>query len=259
MRRIFILIMAMALLAAGRVHAQVTLLSDNRSVSVSVEAPSPPALNSSDSGTQTPSTPFGDLNLKLNRSIGWQEVDGWQADPASASAIQNATFSSSQITLDSHLSVSVGGDPYGYHFPPGASGTAQAISYFEVTFSIAGPLEYSYLFDFDISPTLQTADCTLSSVNHGVQQLFRTHETPITGLLETDTYTLSFNLSILAAGDQAGDNYGSMTFTLAPDLTVIPEPSTSLLLGLALFGLLALKAKRAQKQAARAMALQRSK
>jgi len=47
--------------------------------------------------------------------------------------------------------------------------TAQADPrYFEVSFSVPSHLSYDFLYDFDVTPTLQTADCTLSSLNHGV-------------------------------------------------------------------------------------------
>jgi hypothetical protein len=254
-----VLLIATGLLAAGQLQAQITYLTDYRNVSVSVQAPSPPAFSASDSGNQFRATAFDYENLSVTRSIDWPETNGWVASSVSALATMEAAFSVSgtDITLNNHLTAAAGGDPYGIHFQPGVTGTAQAGSIFEVTFSLSAPVGYSYLLDFDTSPTLQASDLTLSSTSYGVQQLFRTSGSPNSGTLQPDTYTLRFEYSMLAANDVSADLISSLTFSFDTSPSNVPEPSSSLLLGLALMGMLVLRLKKQQKAPARALAAKR--
>ena len=201
-------------------------LTDSRSVSVTIQTPSPPALGSQYGATNGPAAPFSDPHLNANGAIGWQEVNGWTAAPTMGSATQDVSLTSSQITLANSLSVSVGGDPFGFHFPAPASGTVHAAAFFQVSFFVASLTGYDYTFDFSPSPTLQTALLTLGSLNHGTQQLFSTSGSPVTGVLEPDTYTLTCDFSCFASGAQAGNNFSSLVMNFTP----APEPSTGALL-----------------------------
>jgi hypothetical protein len=229
-------------LAAGRSYAQsVTLLSESRWVSASGFAPNPPALSPNQMISNAPLTAFSEFHGNANAAIGWLATNGWQAPPTSSSAGQDSSLSPVQFNLSSHLFVQAGGDPYGTHFAPGLAGTAQAGSYFEVSFSVPSRLAYDFLYEFDVTPTLQTADCTLSSLNHGSVQLFRTFGTPLSGSLEPDTYTLRCEFRSLAAGDQAGSAFNSLT------IEFVPEPSSGSLLAAALLGFVAYRWKFASR------------
>jgi len=229
-------------LVTGRSYAQpITLLSESRWVNASGTAPNPPALTSNKTIVNAPITAFSDFHGDASVAIGWTETNGWQAPPTSSSASQDSSLSPVHFNLSSHLFVQAGGDPYGTHFPSGIAGTAQADSYFEVSFSVPSHLSYDFLYDFDVTPTLQTADCTLSSLNHGSVRLFRTSGTPLSGSLEPDTYTLHCELRSLAAGDQAGFAFNSLT------INFVPEPSSASLLAAALLGFIVYRWKLASR------------
>ena len=228
-------ITAWLLLMAGLPAGAATYLSDTRAVSVSVQTPNPPALGAYSGATNNPSAPFADLHLGAGCSIGWQEVNGWTASPAMGAATQEVSITESQITVVNNLSVSVGGDPFGFHFPTPASGTVRADALFQVSFFVASLTDYDYTFEFSQSPTLESAVLTLGSLNHGTQQLFSTSGSPVTGVLEADTYTLTCNFSSFASGDRAGNNFSSLVVNFGSS---VPEPSTGalVLLGLVVLG-----------------------
>lgn len=225
------------LLAAASVHGNpVNYLTDTRSVRVGLEADSPHALVPHAGATNQPGAPFNDPHLSANGSIGWQEVNGWTAAPTTATAVQDVSLTGSQITLMNSLSVNVGGDPFGFHFPVAASGTVHADAFFQVSFFVASLTDYDYTFDFSPSPTLETAVLTLDSLSHGNQQLFSTSGSPVAGVLQPDTYTLTCSFSSFASGAQAGTIFSSLVMNFAP---AVPEPSAGalFLLGLVVVSL----------------------
>jgi len=220
---------------AGAQADPISYLSDTRSVSVSIQASSPLATSPQAGATNCPATPFNDPHLNSSCSINWQEVNGWTAAPSTGSASQDVSYGPNQITLASSLSVNVGGDPFGSHFPTPASGTVHAETIFEVGFFVASLTGYDYTFDFSPSSTLTTASLTLSSGNHGTQQLFGTSGTPVSGLLAPDNYILTFDFASTASGDQVGNDFSSINFNFTPT----PEPTAGalLVLGLITFAL----------------------
>ena len=254
-----VLAIVTGLLTAGQIQAQVSYLTDYREVSVLLQAPTPPALSDSSSGSRYGNSAFGNENMNIWGLIEWQEINGWQATPVSAEATMNAAFSATVISLNTHLTAAAGGDPYGIQFQPGVSGTAEASSVFEMTFSLSAPVAYSYSYDFGFTPTLEKADLTLSSGNYGEVQLSRTSGASGSGLLQADTYTLRFVCSILAENDKIGDTVSSLIFTFEPTPTSVPEPSPSLLVGMGLLALFGLRWQSFKREGLRAAALQRLK
>lgn len=231
------------LLVAASLSARgVTYLSDHRSTSVSAHAPSGHASTPNNNATDTPSVDFIDRHLSASGSVNWQGMNGWTPAPTSGSAQQNATFTPNQIGINSLLFVSAGGDPYGVHYSPGASGSVTASSIFEIEFNVATTTQYNYLFDFDPTSTLTVANLSLSSENHGSQQLFRTSGAYVSGVLAPDTYTLQFVFASAAVGAQSGYNSGSAIFNFAP--SPVPEPTAFALVGLGLIALGMLRRKR---------------
>lgn len=221
---------------AARVQADtVNYLSDTRSAGVWIQTSSPYAQAPNAGSTNQPGTPFHDSHLNADCNVGWQPVNGWTAASTTGSASQDVSYDANQITVSSTLSVNVGGDPFGFHFPNPASGTVHAETMFEVSFNISTLMGYDYTFDFSPSPTLEAASLTLASVNHGTQQLFSTSGVPVEGVLAPDTYTLSGIFSSYASGAQAGNNFSSFTMNFTPT----PEPTTGalLLLGAVSLGL----------------------
>jgi len=211
----------------GAVQADpINFLSDTRSVTVGIQTSSSLAESPSAGATNHPGTPFNDPHLNSSCNVGWHEVNGWTAAPTTGSASQDITYSANQITVMSSLSVNVGGDPFGFHFPSPASGTVRAATMFEVGFFVGSLTAYDYSFDFSPSSTLETATLTLMSQNHGTQQLFSTSGVPVAGVLEPDTYTLIGIFSSTASGAQAGNDFGSITVNFTP----APEPTTGALL-----------------------------
>lgn len=234
MRLIFKSVVLLTAIAASVQANPVAFLSDTRNVSVSIQTSSPFAEAPHSGATNQPGTPFNDSHLNSSCNVGWHEVNGWTAAPTTGSAVQDVTFGVNQITVVNSLSVNVGGDPFGFHFPEGASGTVHAAAFFQVGFFIGSLTDYEYSFDFSPSSTLESATLTLSSLNHGTLQLFGTSGLPVAGVLEPDTYTLSGLFSSSASGAQAGDNFSSFTINFVPT----PEPTTGalLVLGVAMLG-----------------------
>lgn len=188
-------------------------------------------MNPNSSSTDTPLAQFADMHLNTSRSVGWQEMGGWTPAPTSSSARQDTTLAPNQIGMNTLLFVSVGGDPYGVHCAPGASGTAWASSVFEVQFNVANPTQYDYLFDFTPTSTLTTASLFLIS-NSGSQQLMRTSGMSVSGMLDPGTYTLRYEFGSRATGAQAGYSSSSFMFNFTPELA--PEPSAFALFGIGL-------------------------
>lgn len=226
----------LGLLVAGCVEGNgVTLLSDNRSVSVSVQAPPGHTMNPGGTRTDSPSTHFTDGHLSASGSVGWEGMNGWTPASTYGSARQDATLTPNQIGMSAVLFVSVGGDPYGVHYPAGASGAAWASSVFEVEFSVASSTAYTYMFDFDPSSTLTAARLLLVSDDQESQILSRTSGAAVTGWLNPGTYTLRYDFSSRAVGAQAGYNSSSVVFNFAPG--PVPEPTAFALFGLGLIAL----------------------
>jgi len=245
----------MGLLVAGCLDmGAVTLISDHRSVSVAVQAPSSYVMNPNSGTTDTPYAQFADAHLNASGSVCWQDMAGWTPAPTSGSVRQDATLTPNQIGMNTLLFVSVGGDPYGVHCAPGASGTAWASSVFEIQFSVANPTQYDYLFDFTPTSTLTTASLFLTSANSS-QQLFRTSGTPATGILDPGTYTLHYEFASRATGAQAGYSSSSFMFNFTPEL--VPEPSAFAVFGMGLIALGVLHRKGPKPQLAPARANRR--
>lgn len=217
------LLVAVSLPARG-----VTLVSDNRSVSVAVQAPVAHVQNPTCSATDTPAAHFADSHLGASATIGWEEINGWTPASTYGSVRQDAVLTPDQIGMNSLLFVSVGGDPYGVHCPTGASGTASARSVFDIQFSIASQTEYTYLFNFDPTSTLLTANLLLISDSAGAQQLTRTFGSVGYGILDPGIYTLHYDFSSRAIGAQSGYNSSSVLFNFSPG--PVPEPSAFALL-----------------------------
>jgi len=224
------------LLVAGGVSAHgVTFVSDNRSASVSAHAPNAHASAPNTSVLDTPAIYFVDRHLTASGSVCWQDMNGWSPAPTTGTARQDATFTPNQISVTSSLSVSAGGDPYGNHCSPGASGSVTANSLFEIQFSVDTATLYNYMFNFDPSATLTAANLSLISANHGSQQLFRTSGAYASGLLAPDTYTLRFVFGSSAVGAQSGYNTGSAVFNFTP--APVPEPTAFALVGMGMVAL----------------------
>jgi len=220
----FGLLVACSLSANG-----VTYLSDDRSTSISAQGPSAHTSTPNTTATDIPAMDFLDRHLSASGTVAWQQMNGWTPAPTIGTARQDATFTANQISVNSSLSVTAGGDPYGSHYSPGCSGSVSASSFFEIEFSVAAATQYNYMFDFDPTSTLTTANLCLISANHGSQQLFRTSGDYISGILAPDTYTLQFVLASTASGAQSGFNSGSAVFNFTP--TPAPEPTAFALVG----------------------------
>jgi hypothetical protein len=218
----------MLLVAVGFPARGVTLVSDNRSVSVVVSAPAVHAQTPNCSATDRPSAHFADSHLGASATIGWEDINGWTPASTYGSVRQDALLTPDQIGMNNLLFVSVGGDPYGVHCPTGASGTAWARSVFDIQFSIATRTEYTYLFNFDPTSTLLTANLLLISDSTGPEQLARTFGSPGYGVLDPGLYTLHYDFSSRAIGAQSGYNSSSVLFNFSPG--PVPEPSAFALL-----------------------------
>lgn len=239
-------LLAAGFLVAASFTAQgVTFLSDNRHTSVTVQGPSAHTSTPNTTVTDTPTIDFLDKHLSASGTVSWQQMNGWTPAPTTGTARQDATFTPTQIAINSSLSVSAGGDPYGSHFSPGCSGSVSANSYFEIEFSVATQTQYNYMFNFDPTSTLTAANLTLISENHGSQQLFRTSGAYVSGILAPDTYTLQFVFGSTANGAQSGYNSGTAIFNFAP--APVPEPTSFAVFGLGLLALGTFRRKGAKK------------
>jgi len=216
------------------------LRADHRHVRTSVHAPHPPGLFDTLGLTNFPAVPFTDPSLTATSSIAYDRVNNWQARPTSAAVTQDAIITANLIHLSTTLCTDVGGDPYGFHFPPGAAGvaTAEAESLFSIEFEIREPTRYDYTFDFSGFNTLRTAAFILQSDVHGQQTLSATGGSPRSGLLLPAIYTMDVRFFNRAQADQTGSTSASMTFVL------VPEPSAGALGALGLAALLMIRRSR---------------
>lgn len=241
------LLLGLALLAIGSLSVRgVTLISDDRNVSVSLQVPAGHAHHSNSHHSDRPTTRFADGHIGTSGSIGWEAINGWTPASTYGSVRQDSVLTPDQIGMNCLLFVSVGGDPYGVHCPTGTSGTAWARSVFDVQFSIATRTQYTYLFDFDPSSTLLNASLLLISESAGSQQLARTFGSPCDGILDPGVYRLHYDFSSRASGAQSGYNSSSVLFNFSP--SPVPEPSAFavLIVGAVVVGMRARQSRRQQ-------------
>ncbi len=225
--------MALTLLTAASVRAQINVLSDSSNLNISGWAQTSPqsAVNYSSSST----------GGSLNGSVFESGPGG--AALASSSLQLNTTVSTSQIGFTSDAYVNTGGGSGG-----GQSSYAEANYSFSLSFNVSDQVAYNLSF-----PTLQgsgrqhTLDqqFSLSSANDGVIVSQPTLGPGFSGMLTPgDTYTLSISEEITSdTPDFFGNewrqdlDFNLTTVNLNGGISAVPEPSSGLLLGATAVGM----------------------
>lgn len=237
-----ILFLILLLAPAGNGFAQMTLISASRTIAVSGSADAGgPGGASTYSQTQSPSSQFAPFNSMvtsnasaLNPGAGPQGLD--VSAMANSRASQDSTISSSQFSVRTDVLSQTSS------LLPTWPGTCrgEASSTFEVRFKVASLQTYELTLDrsrFAHSfPTIE-ATFTLSPVD-GESILYLplsqfSNGQTFTGTLDPNvTYRLNLFLSTIST---TPDPFGELG-TVSADLTftVVPEPSSLVLLGLAL-------------------------
>ena len=223
-RSFFLAAMGMAFISQAQASSM-TLLSEERYVSVANTAPVPDALLAGLTTTNPAAAPFNNAWLSLQGNIPWVTVEGFKPDATRALGTQDVFVSAGEVQVAHFVEVEAGGDPLGLKLPSAPSGTARAESYFELTFSVDRPTGYTYEYDLAGGPVVDTAELILDSLNNGSQTLDPTSGAPVFGVLAPDTYTLRMRLVGAASGLIEGSASSDLNFA------VLPEPSTALLLG----------------------------
>jgi len=238
--------MVLTLLTAGSVRAQLTFLSDSRSVSVSGWVQDADGnVSQSYTQSQNPSASFASFagNVSGNASGPYYNNTIYSGSSAS----QNSSLTSAQISY----SASVGAyqsypAPFGHLY-------SDAGSTFSVSFSVSSPIQFSLTDDqHNWNPADAGESLILSSSTHGTivtgPSLDPTGSgtDQYSGVLEPDQiYTLQISLT---AQDYYSPNayQGFDVLLNTPQLLPVPEPSSSLLLatGAVVTGLIALRRKR---------------
>ncbi len=226
-------VVALALLTAGRVRAQFNILSDSTSMNATGWAQVSPQ----------PVTNYSSSGMGGNVSGTVLESAPSAAASANSSANLTAIFTPGQINFTSDLYVNTGG---------GSASTgqycyAEADYSFSLNFSVLNPVSYNLSF-----PSLQGSghqhtlneQFNFSSANTGLLVSQPTYGPGYSGILTPgDTYTITVSEQVTA---NTPDFYGNeWRQELDFNLTAVPEPSSTLLLGTgaALAGLFALQRK----------------
>ena len=256
-----ITLFATGLPLAGHAYAQISYLSDNRSVStygyrVYQDDAEPHALHTNDvySHFQTPASPYSDFQGNVSDNT-YSSIHS-SASQDSGLMPNQIQFSSSIYVLSSlfwSLQPSGPLSPYAQH--------VEASSSFAVTFSVSSPLEYtlstdwSYSQDFTEYSVPNSGGCTLVSASQGLiwQSLPLQVTWPInngsrlysfSGVLEPgNTYTLSVSMttySYYTDTPPTTGNYGADVV-----LATVPEPNSLMMLALGLPMLACLRRRQA--------------
>ena len=236
---------ACSLLVAATGYAQLNYLSDSRSVSgfarINTAAYSSPpdyviSYSGDYSGSATPSSPFADFSdgpngvATLVYGMSLPYPPGPNTVTASVGASQNSFLHPQELSYLSHEG-GWGTPSQNGTMPSGAS--SQATSVLQVSFSVSAPVAYSLMCEGTGDPLACSDNWNLNGVNQGV---LASGPTPFQVNFEWgvpiyysgtfipgDIYTLSLS----SAGSLDGGG-------LRVDLTPVPEPSSTVLLGLGL-------------------------
>ncbi len=238
MRSKFIIILA--LLTAGTVHAQLTFLSDNRSVSAFGSMTGPDGTQSY-SQTNIPSASFANFNGFASGSVNNYLT--------SSSANQTSFEMANQISCSTYVVCQA---PFGANYNGSGSAHADGTSFFNVSFSVSTPTTFSITENDFNDQGFFGGTFTLSSANNGVivsgPPVYNYGFGAVnqySGLLEpNDTYTLQISTSIEVSQSTYQDvaqNTAGINVVMA-----VPEPSSSLLLeaGAVILGLVTILKRR---------------
>jgi hypothetical protein len=227
--------------------ASIQLLSDDRHADVSAFAGAQDG-STSDSDSQSAS-PFADFHKNLHVAADWLDTTpGPGGVPehvgCDATATQDSTLSALQLFFHSEIEVTAGGNGAGTF----GSVDADALSFFQVSFSVSSPIIFNLSF-FDARGYIVAEGATyekafdLTSDSSGsilTLPIIMGDTAFYTGLLSPgQTYTL---LVSQHAHTSEPDPFGSgvhNTLEVNMNVSDVPEPSIflSLLVGLALLGI----------------------
>lgn len=247
------LLIVFLIFCARLLHAQMSFVSESRYITASgyANAYAPPATGSVYSETRVPSVPYGGFSDTVSSnaqsfSPGTGPFGLDVSAIASSSARQQSTITSSQLSVHSHvqsqsssLLSAWGGDCRG-----------QGISFFEVTFTVPEFLTYELTLDRTrFSHSFPSLESTCSLTPFGESAIlnlplsFFSNGQVFSGTLDpSKTYTLSFFTSTVSTIPDPFGELGSLTADLT--FTVVPEPSSLLLLSLAFGGFFIYRLKR---------------
>lgn len=250
-----LLFLLAAVFMVQRAQAQLTYVTDNRSVGISVyinnvQLPGGGSYtNINYSASQTPSSPFSQFSLSVGGSVSFPS-DEYGGCFAVSNVGQVTSVSPGQFQFNSDLGTAAGG--------LNGNNSASAYSYCQVSFNVFNPQEFNLSTVWDSQrgdiPASGSGDFQLTSVNDGViwdsepgpQWPYAQNSFSGT-LVPGDTYSISVSMSSgLSWRDSVAESHN---VELGAALTIVPEPSSIVLSALGLAGLAAIRQRRIGRKA----------
>lgn len=248
-----LLLIVFLIFCARPLHAQMNFVSEFRYITASgyANAYPPPAPGSVYSETRLPLAIYGGFSETVSSnaesfSPGTGPYGLDVSAIASSSARQQSTITSSHVSVHSHVQSQSSSLLSAW----GGACRGEGISFFEISFTVPESLAYELTLDrtrFAHSyPSLQSA-CTLTPYGESpilnLPLSYFSNGQVFSGTLDPGKiYTLSLFTSTVSTTPDPFGELGSLTADMT--FTVVPEPSSFLLLGLTLGGFFIYRFKR---------------